>query len=126
VAVFARGVLVIAPDALSGLPFGQLLHAPGPGLLVPLGWELRPRVSPVELASSAGATGGTWVVFPGPDSPPFRVPAESIIPLQASVLGDRPLHDVATERGRVDARPPAPPVEIENQPLGPMPLWGLK
>ena len=126
VAVLDRGVLVIAPDALSGLPFGQLLHAPGPGLLVPLGWELRPRVSPVELASSAGATGGTWVVFPSADAPPFRVPAESIVALQASALGEHPLGDVAIERGHVTAQPPAAPVEIENRPLGPMPLWGLK
>jgi len=126
VAVLERGVLVIAPDALSGLPFGQLFHAPGPGLLVPLGWELRPRVSPVELASSAGATGGTWVVFPGPDLPPFRVPADSILALQASALGEHPLADVSVERGHVEARPAAAPVEIENRPLGPMPLWGLK
>ena len=126
VAVLERGVLVIAPDALSGLPFGQLLHAPGPGLLVPLGWELRPRVSPVELAASAGATGGTWVVFPGPDMPPFRVPAESIVALQASALGEHPLGDISVERGHVAAAPPAAPVEIENRPLGPMPLWGLK
>jgi len=126
VAVLDRGVLVIAPDALSGLPFGQLLHAPGPGLLVPLGWELRPRVSPVELASSAGAIGGTWVVFPAADAPPFRVPAESIVALQASALGEHPLADVSIERGHVAAQPPAPPVEIENRPLGPMPLWGLK
>jgi hypothetical protein len=126
VAVLERGVLVIAPDALSGLPFGQLFHAPGPGLLVPLGWELRPRVSPVELASSAGATGGTWVVFPGPDLPPFRVPAESIVTLQASALGEHPLADVPVEHGHVASRPPVAPVEIDNRPLGPMPLWGLK
>ena len=126
VAVLERGVLVIAPDALSGLPFGQLFHAPGPGLLVPLGWELRPRVSPAELATSAGATGGTWVVFPGPDAPPFRVPAESIVALQAAALGEHPLADVRVERGHTAARSPAAPVEIENRPLGPMPLWGLK
>ena len=126
VAVLERGVLVIAPDALSGFPFGQLFHAPGQGLLVPLGWELRPRVSPVELASSAGATGGTWVVFPGPDAPPFRVPAESSGALQASALGEHPLADASVERGHVDPRPVATPVEIENRPLGPMPLWGLK
>jgi len=126
VAVLERGVLVIAPDALSGLPFGQLFHAPGPGLLVPLGWELRPRVSPVELASSAGATGGTWVVFPGPDLPPFRVPAESIVALQASALGEHPLAEIAVERGHVEPRAATGAVEIENRPLGPMPLWGLK
>lgn len=126
VAMVVSGLLVIAPDALSGLPFGQLLHSPGPGLLVPLGWELRPRVSPVELASSAGATGGTWVVFAEPDRPPFRVPAESIVVLQAAVLGEHPLWGVDVDGVEVAPRPPALPVEIENRPLGPMPLWGLK
>ncbi|HEY4184120.1 MAG TPA: hypothetical protein VGP07_03585 [Polyangia bacterium] len=127
-AVLERGVLVVAPDALSGIPFGQLLHSPGPGLLVPLGWEIRPRVSPVELAASAGATGGTLVVFPGPELAPFRIPADSISTLQAFALGEHPLPDLAVERGRVAARPAGAPdvgVEIENRPLGPMPLWGL-
>jgi hypothetical protein len=126
-AVLARGVLVIAPDALSGFPFGQLLHAPGPGLLVPLGWEIRPRVSPLELAASAGATGGALVVFPGPDAPPFRIPAESIVALQAYVLGEHPLPELMVESTRGRARSAEPPVavEIENRPLGPMPLWHL-
>jgi hypothetical protein len=127
VAVLERGVLVMAPDVLTGVPFGQLLHAPGPGLLVPLGYEIRPRVSPLELAAGAGATGGALVVFSGPDTPPFRIPAEAVESLQASALADPRLGRLAVEPSV--APPPSPPppdVEIENHPLGPMPLWGMK
>jgi hypothetical protein len=127
VAVLERGVLVMAPDVLTGIPFGQLLHAPGPGLLVPLGWEIRPRVSPLELAAGAGATGGAVVVFPGPDEPPFRIPAEAIESLQASALADPRLGHMSVEASIAGPAPPAPAeVEIENHPIGPMPLWGLK
>ena len=127
VAVLGRGVLVMATEALSGIPFGQLMHAPGPGILVPLGWEIRPRVSPVELAASVGATGGAVVVFPGPEEPPFRIPSESITALQACALGTAPLADLSVETALAGGRPPAAPVvlEIENRPLGPMPLWRL-
>lgn len=127
VAVLERGVLVMAPDVLTGIPFGQLLHSPGPGLLVPLGCEIRPRVSPLELAAGAGATGGAVVVFPGPGEAPFRIPAEAIESLQASTLADPRLGRLPIESSI--APPPSPPrpdVEIENHPLGPMPLWGMK
>ena len=127
VAVLERGVLVMAPDVLTGIPFGQLLHAPGPGLLVPLGYEIRPRVSPLELAAGAGATGGALVVFSAPDTPPFRIPAEAIESLQASALADPRLGRLAVEPSVAPPHSPPPPeVEIENHPLGPMPLWGMK
>ena len=127
VAVLERGVLVMAPDALMGIPFGQLLHAPGPGLLVPLGWEIRPRVSPVELAAGAGATGGAVVVFLDPASAPFRIPPEAIESLQASALSDERLGHLPVEPSIASPLPPPPPdVEIENHPLGPMPLWGMR
>ena len=117
----------MAPEVLTGIPFGQLLYAPGPGLLAPLGWEIRPRVSPVELGASAGATGGSVVVFPGPDQPPVRVPADSIEILQARALADPRLPHLRVETSL--ARPSAASsrdIEIENQPLGPMPLWSLR
>jgi len=127
VAVLERGVLVMAPEALVGIPFGQLMYAPGPGLLAPLGYEIRPRVSPLELAASAGATGGAVVVFAGPDQSPFRIPAESIEPLQARALADARLPHLPVESS-VALRAPVGPeaIEIENQPLGPMPLWSMR
>lgn len=127
VAFLERGPLIVAPDVLDGFPFGQLLHAPAPGLLVPLGWELRPAVSPDELAVRVGASGGALVVFPGPSEAPFRIPADAIETLEARVLSDGRLRDLHVETMAGPAATPPEPVDIdvENQPLGPMPLWRL-
>jgi hypothetical protein len=119
--------LIVAADVLDGFPFGQLLHAPAPGLLVPLGWQLRPAVSPDELAARLGALAGAVVVFPGPDEAPFRIPADAIETLEARVLSDGRLRELRVE---TLAGLPAPAAEqseidVENQPLGPMPLWRL-
>ena len=124
-ALLERGVLVIAPDFLGAFPFGQLFYAPAAGLLVPLGWELRPAVSPEQLSARVGAVAGALVVFPGPDEAPFRIAADAIETLEARALGDPRLGDVRVE----EAIPGGAPVEqvgdiqIENQPLGPMPMW---
>jgi len=121
-------VLAPAPGvALDGVPVGQLLHATAPNVLVPLGMELRPAVSPEQLAGRVGATGGAVVVFAGADTPPFRVPAEALEPLEARSLSDPRLEELAVPR-ILNARHPRtepPDVEIENQPLGPLPLWRL-
>jgi hypothetical protein len=126
-AVLDRGLLVVAPAALDGLPIGRLLHAAAPGVLVPMGMELRPAVSPEQLAGRLGATGGAVVVFPDPDDAPFRVPADALEPLEARSLADPRLMELAAPRILDVSRPrtDAPDVEIENQPLGPLPLWRL-
>ncbi|MES1157520.1 MAG: hypothetical protein ABUL67_00345 [Haliangium ochraceum] len=124
-ALLERGLLVVAPDALDGFPFGQLLYAPAAGLLVPLGWQLRPAVSPQDLANRVRATGGALVVFPGVDQPPFRVPPESIETLEARALADPRLDEIPLEETLDTLRSRDEPmeIEVENQPLGPMPLW---
>lgn len=126
-ALLERGILVIAPDTLDAFPFGQLLHSPAPGLLVPLGWELRPAVSPDQLAARVGATAGALVVFPGPDQAPFRIPAEALGTLEARALADRQLDEIPTERsvGRDLDDGEVLDIEIENLSLGPMPLWRM-
>jgi hypothetical protein len=139
-AVLDRGILVISGSVLDGIPFGTLLDLAAPDLLVPLGARLRPAVSPQILAERTGATGGAIVVFPQLGEAPFRVPADAIEPFERRTLADADLTSdagVAAVRKRavdpVDtgagegAVAPAPleQVEIENDYLGPMPLWGL-
>jgi hypothetical protein len=128
VAVLDRGILVISGGVLDGVPFGTLLDGAAPDLLVPLGARLRPAVSPAILAERTGAGGGAIVVFPALGEAPFRVPADAVEPLERRTLADA---DLATESGIAAVRKRAvepvisEPVEIENVPLGPMPLWGL-
>ena len=144
-AMLDRGLLVISGGVLDGIPFGTLLDFAAPDLLVPLGARLRPAVSPQILAERTGAAGGAIVVFPGLGEAPFRVPADAIEPLERRTLADGDLASaagLAAARRRVaeavdtslgDAVPtaegemgsmPLEPVEIENDRLGPMPLWG--
>jgi hypothetical protein len=126
VAVLERGVLVLSSSVLEGIPFGVLLDAAAPDVLVPLGTRLRPAVPPDLLAERLGAQGGALVVFPSLGGPPFRVPPEALEPLDRRVLAvmARP-DDEAAARVPDDGAGDAP-VEVENEPLGPMPLWGLE
>jgi hypothetical protein len=129
VAALERGVLVLASGVLEGLPFGVLLDAAAPGIdvLVPLGTRLLPAVSAELLAERLGATQGTLVVFPSATAPPFRIAPELVEPLDRRALSllTKPEHEPAAARDDAGASASAP-VEIENDPLGPMPLWGLE
>lgn len=127
VALLERGILLVSPSVLDGFPFGALLDLAAPGVLVPLGTRLRPAVSPELLASRVGATGGALVVFPRRGEDPFRVPADQIEPLERRTLS---AVQVDTDPGQKDAKPapagePAP-IEVRNEGLGPMPLWGVR
>jgi hypothetical protein len=126
VAVLERGVLVLASSVLEGIPFGVLLDAAAPDVFVPLGTRLRPAVPPELLAERLGAQGGSLVVFPALGAPPFRVPAEVLEPLDRRVLSlmNRPDDAQGVRPAGTDAAEVA--VEIENDALGPMPLWGLE
>lgn len=127
VAVLDRGVLVLAGSMLEGIPFGTLLEAGAPDVLVPLGTRLRPAAAPELIAERLGAGGGALVVFPALGAPPFRVAAELVEPLDRRALSLMTRPEDAAGAGRLADPVPAPaPVEIENEPLGPMPLWGLE
>jgi hypothetical protein len=129
VAALERGVLVLAAGVLEGLPFGVLLGAAAPGadILVPIGTRLTPAVSTELLSERLGAQGGTLVVFPGGGAPPFRVAPELVEPLDRRALSRLVAPDFAPAAPRDgDDAPPPGPVEIQNDPLGPMPMWGLE
>src|SRR5207244_2155299 len=97
-----------------------------PDVLVPVGMRLTPAVSPTLLVERLGATGGATVVFPERAGPPFRVSAEALVPLELRVIGS--LGPPRAEPVMAGAREEviSEPVEIENRPMGPMPLWGLR
>jgi hypothetical protein len=125
VALLERGVLLQAAEALEGIPFGTLLEAAAPDVLVPLGTRLVPAVSRELVAERLGAIGGALIVFPDRAGRPLRIPPEALTPLEPRLL-----LAIAPDAAELAAGRPADPpfaenVEIENQPLGPMPLWGL-
>jgi hypothetical protein len=126
VAALERGVLVRANEVLEGIPFGTLFELAAPDVLVPVGTRLVPAVSPSLLVERLGATGGATVVFPDRWGAPFKVAADALVSLELRVVGAlTPLFaDLAPGRSREESV--ADPVEIENRPMGPMPLWGLR
>ncbi len=126
VALLDLGVLLRANTALEGIPFGTLLEAAAPDVLVPLGTRLRPSVSPELIAERLGATGGATVVYPARDARPVRVAAEALTALEPRLLAALEPAAAGVVEGRGRDLPPDEPIEIENRPLGPMPLWGLR
>jgi len=126
VAPLERGILVRASEVLEGIPFGTLFELAAPDVLVPVGLRVIPAVTPSLLTERLGATGGATVVFPDRSGPPFRVPPDAMMPLELRVVGRlTPVRPDRVVENRPD-EPLAEPVEIENRPMGPMPLWGLR
>jgi hypothetical protein len=129
VAFVEAGVLIVAPDRLDGLPFGQPLEEAQPGLLVPVGMRLWPALSPELLAERLGIHEGTLCVFTGGDRPPFRVAASGFESLERKALSraDVPwAAPPATRAAPVLAADPTAAPEIENDTLGLLPLWGWR
>jgi hypothetical protein len=126
VALLKRGILIRAAETLEGMPFGTLLQLGAPEVLIPLGTRLVPAVSPAILAERLGAVGGAMVLFPGLGAAPLRVLAEAIVPFERRLLAElEPAVANLEALGRQE-RPVEEPVVIENDALGPMPLWGLR
>jgi hypothetical protein len=121
VVVTDRGILVITTEDIDVLPLGQLLCELTPGLLVPLGMDLVPRVAPAVLAQSLGHESGKLTVFPH-RATPFQIPESALVPLERRALA-RIEVEIATP---VDAR-----VErgdeptLANEPVGRFALWGF-
>ena len=109
---------------LEGIPFGTLLEAAAPDVLVPLGSRFRPAVSR-NLSPSGSAPGGALVVFPERGGRPLRIPPEAMTALEPRILEALDPQSMEVPRLTFEEDPLAQPIEIENEPLGPMPLWGL-
>ena len=108
-----------AADVLEGIPFGTLYQLGAPDVLVPLGTQIRPAVSPEVLAERLGATGGAMVLFPDLNVAPVRILAGGDRPasIGACSVELEPALANLEPVGRTE-REPDEPVEIENVPLG--------
>ena len=121
VSVTDRGILVIGSENLDVIPLGQLLCELAPGLLVPLGMDVVPRVSPEVLARALGHSSGLVTVFT-PQGSPFQVAESSF-----QTLERRSLAKLDAERASVDdlAAEPSPEVQVVNDAVGRFALWGF-
>jgi hypothetical protein len=115
-----RGILVIGSENLDVIPLGQLLCELTPGLLVPLGMDVVPRVTPEVLARALGHSAGIVTVFTT-EGRPFQVSEGSF-----QTLERRSLAKIEVERAEtIDYAAEAPATAaVVNDSVGRFALWG--
>ncbi|CAN5893303.1 hypothetical protein BH11MYX3_BH11MYX3_09110 [soil metagenome] len=121
VAATDRGILVIGSENLDVIPLGQLLCELTPGLLVPLGMDVVPRVSPDVLSRALGHTGGIVTVFTT-DGVPFQVSEAAFQSLER-----RSLAKLEVDRAEIIdyAAEVSAAAEVVNDSVGRFALWGF-
>ena len=121
IAVTDRGILVIGSENLDVIPLGQLLCELAPGLLVPLGMDIVPRVSPDVLARALGHSGGLVTVFTA-DGSPFQVSDAAFTTLERRALAKLEVDRAESTDYTADT---TEEVEIVNDAVGRFALWGF-
>ena len=121
VAATDRGILVVGSENLDVIPLGQLLCELTPGLLVPLGMDVVPRVSPEVLARALGHQGGVVTVFTT-DNRPFQIPESAFTTLER-----RALAKMDTDKADpIDyGAEPTAEAQVVNDAVGRFALWGF-
>lgn len=120
VAATDRGILVIGSENLDVIPLGQLLCEVTPGLLVPLGMDVVPRVTPEVLARALNHTPGIVTVFTT-DGKPFQVNESAFQTLERRSLAKMDVDQA--ESVDYAAVPPAD-AQVVNDSVGRFALWG--
>jgi hypothetical protein len=116
-----RGLLVIGSENLDVIPLGQLLCELTPGLLVPLGMDVVPRVSADVLARALGHQPGIVTVFTS-DGRPFQVSEAAFTSLERRSLAKLEIE----QAGALDyAAEPSAEAQVVNDAVGRFALWGF-
>jgi hypothetical protein len=121
VAATERGILVIGSENLDVIPLGQLLCELTPGLLVPLGMDVVPRVSPDVLARALGHQAGVVTVFTTTGRP-FQVSEASLTLLERRALAKLEVEQAAIEDYGAE---PGLEAQVVNDAVGRFALWGF-
>ncbi len=131
-AAMQTGLLVLTGSSLGGLgagvgagaliPLGSRLCEVAPGVLVPDGYELWPRVRPALIRELLGLEASDHALFTGPELPPVRLKPEHLTPLDSAMTG----HLTLLDGGELiqDALPGLSGGQIDNTRLGRFALWG--
>ena len=124
---WSAGCWCARSEVLEGIPFGTLFELAAPDVLVPVGM----RLVPGGVARAAGRAAGRHGRRHGRVSRlararRFASPLTRWSPLELRVLGALTPAIAGQAAASSRQEPIAEPVEIENRPMGPMPLWGLR
>ncbi|PRP92430.1 hypothetical protein ENSA5_49380 [Enhygromyxa salina] len=105
------------------IPLGQRFCEVAPGVLVPDGFELWPRLRADLIRELLGLEGDDRAVFLGPGRDPIHIADERMMSLDAAAIGTLE----TTEAELVEPSLPAlEPGTITNQRLGRFALWGFR
>jgi hypothetical protein len=121
VAATDRGILVVGSENLDVIPLGQLLCELAPGLLVPLGMDVVPRVSPEVLARALGHAAGIVTVFTN-DGHPFQVSEGVFQSLERQSLAKLEVDRADTLDYAAETSADA---HVVNDTVGRFALWGF-
>ena len=128
------GLLILASGARMGrdgrslsvgtlLPLGRRFAEIAPGVLVPDGFELWPRLRPQLIRELLGLEGEDRAIFLGPRRDPLRIAEDRMMSLDSAAIG-------ALETAEAElVEPSLPALEpgtIENKRLGRFALWGFR
>jgi len=122
IAVTDRGVLLVSEAEIDTIPLGNLLVELAPGLLIPAGMELVPRVAPDVLARTLGHGAGVLTIFP-PTGSPFQVGEASLVPLERRAIAKLDVEEVTSVSMALDEMGDP---SVANDPVGRFALWGFK
>jgi hypothetical protein len=104
------------------IPLGRRLGEVAPGVLVPDGQELWPRIRPQLLRQLLGLGPEDHAVFLSPQTDPLRVQPDQLLPLDAALLARLSLQDATVFEPEVEALDAG---TIRNDHLGRFALWGF-
>jgi hypothetical protein len=116
-----RGLLLVADDNVDVIPLGTLLAELAPGLLLPLGMDLEPRVAPDVVAEALGHGPGRLTVFPH-EGAPFHVAESELRPLERRALAALAVPRAAARD--LSVATPGEPPRVVNDAVGAFALWG--
>ncbi|MBW2732734.1 MAG: hypothetical protein JRH20_10110 [Deltaproteobacteria bacterium] len=121
-------IFLFAAGGIDYLPLGRLSWQVAPGILVPQGFDLLPRVAPDVLTEHLGASHEVYVFLtqdePGNGTPGvIRVPREAFAPLGRATLAELPGRDVDA---RAQAGEEPAEVRIVNDEVEAFALWSFE
>ncbi len=116
-------IFVLSESAMEYIPLGQMFQQVAPGVLVPVGCELVPRVEPAVLAQHLGGGAEQLYFFTAEDPAPIQLARSAFVPLTRQALA--PITVRAPEPRPSGDAAAAGPTSLVNDPLGAFPLWGF-
>jgi hypothetical protein len=122
VGITDRGLLLLAQAGVDVVPLGTLLAELAPGLLIPVGMDLVPRVAPDVLAQALGHAAGRLTIFAHGGNP-FYMMESTLQPLERRALAS--IEVTGEEREPPAVLPTAGEAQIVNEPVGAFALWGF-